>query len=71
MSYYYAKFEENPCVGTDESTPLRILHSVVGFFYFCVLRRYTSRKNEHGGSKAIQGNYRVYYLTVLLNGCEY
>ena len=22
MSYLYAKFEENPCVGTDESTPL-------------------------------------------------
>ena len=22
MSYFYAKFEENPCVGTDESTPL-------------------------------------------------
>ena len=22
MSNYYAKFEENPCVGTDESTPL-------------------------------------------------
>ena len=21
MSYKYAKFEENPCVGTDESTP--------------------------------------------------
>ena len=21
MSYYYAKFKENPCVGTDESTP--------------------------------------------------
>ena len=34
MSYYYAKFEENPCVGTDESTPLRILHSVVGYFIF-------------------------------------
>ena len=27
MSYQYAKFEENPCVGTDESTPLtRIYH---------------------------------------------
>ena len=24
MSYLYAKFEENPCVGTDESTPLAI-----------------------------------------------
>ena len=23
MSYKYAKFEENPCVGTDESTPFR------------------------------------------------
>ena len=22
MSYQYTKFEENPCVGTDESTPL-------------------------------------------------
>ena len=22
MSYLYAKFEENPCMGTDESTPL-------------------------------------------------
>ena len=22
MSHYYAKFEENPCVGTDASTPL-------------------------------------------------
>ena len=22
MSYQYAKFEENPCMGTDESTPL-------------------------------------------------
>ena len=22
MSYQYAKFKENPCVGTDESTPL-------------------------------------------------
>ena len=21
MSYYYAKFKENPCVGTDASTP--------------------------------------------------
>ena len=24
MSYYYAKFEENPCVGTDESTPFQV-----------------------------------------------
>ena len=24
MSYLYAKFEENPCVGTDESTPFPI-----------------------------------------------
>ena len=23
MSYQYAKFEENPCVGTDESTPYK------------------------------------------------
>ena len=22
MSHYYAKFKENPCVGTDASTPL-------------------------------------------------
>ena len=22
MSYYYAKLKENPCVGTDASTPL-------------------------------------------------
>ena len=25
MSYYYAKFEGNPCMGTDESTPLTSL----------------------------------------------
>ena len=24
MSYWYAKFEENPCAGTDESTPFFI-----------------------------------------------
>ena len=23
MSHYYAKFKENPCMGTDASTPLR------------------------------------------------
>ena len=23
MSHYYAKFKENPCVGTDASTPLK------------------------------------------------
>ena len=25
MSHYYAKFKENPCVGTDASTPLKSL----------------------------------------------
>ena len=30
MSHYYAKFKENPCVGTDASTPLSYSeHSVV------------------------------------------
>ena len=24
MSHYYAKFKENPCVGTDASTPLQV-----------------------------------------------
>ena len=24
MSHYYAKFKENPCVGTDASTPLPV-----------------------------------------------
>ena len=24
MSHYYAKFKENPCVGTDASTPFKI-----------------------------------------------
>ena len=26
MSYLYAKFEENPCLGTDESTPFNIFN---------------------------------------------
>ena len=29
MSHYYAKFKENPCVGTDASTPFNFL--LVGF----------------------------------------
>ena len=29
MSHYYAKFKENPCVGTDASTPFRFLERYV------------------------------------------
>ena len=34
MSYLYAKFEESPCVGTDESTPLNLNHDIY-FFKKC------------------------------------
>ena len=37
LSYYYAKFKENPCVGTDVSTPFPICFCQKGanlhFFY--------------------------------------
>ena len=29
MSHYYAKFKENPCVGTDASTPLVIVYTAL------------------------------------------
>ena len=31
MSHYYAKFKENPCVGTDASTPFKL-----GISSFCI-----------------------------------
>ena len=35
MSHHYSKFKENPCVGTDASTPFYLLF--LGHFYLLVL----------------------------------
>ena len=34
LSYQYTKFQENRCVGTDESTPLNILSSLCSYAGF-------------------------------------
>ena len=35
MSHYYAKFKENPCVGTDASTPFSKEYNLeLGIFIF-------------------------------------
>ena len=52
MSHYYAKFKDNPCVGTDASTPLhgfQILYKceicaiLNRFFFLNFIRVYTDR----------------------------
>ena len=36
MSYYYAKFKENSCVGTDASTPLKTPIKIVKYQFLAV-----------------------------------
>ena len=42
MSHYYAKFKENPCVGTDASTPFDFLHHIC-FHGFGLIWFFTSQ----------------------------
>ena len=47
MGNYYAKFKENPCVGTDASTPF------VGFFFFFFACFVVFVRFEGGGGKLL------------------
>ena len=66
MSHYYAKFKENPCVGTDASTPLFFFQYQISFF-----KSITFQAHSRGttGTRVLTENHKTYprdFVCILL-----